>query len=52
LPAYGTKMGIDATRKWTSEGFTRPWPTKIATSPEAARRAAGLWEQIRQGWKP
>ena len=32
LPAYGSKMGIDATRKWTSEGFTRPWPKKIATS--------------------
>jgi len=23
LPAYGSKMGIDATRKWASEGFTR-----------------------------
>ena len=27
LAAYGSKMGIDATRKWPSEGFTRPWPT-------------------------
>jgi 3-polyprenyl-4-hydroxybenzoate decarboxylase len=26
LHAYGSKMGIDATRKWPSEGFTRPWP--------------------------
>jgi 4-hydroxy-3-polyprenylbenzoate decarboxylase len=24
LPNYGSKMGIDATRKWASEGFTRP----------------------------
>ena len=23
LPAYGSKMGIDATRKWASEGFKR-----------------------------
>ena len=23
LPAYGGKMGIDATRKWASEGYTR-----------------------------
>src|SRR5437660_11056182 len=29
LPNYGSKMGIDATRKWTSEGFTRPWPGEI-----------------------
>ena len=30
LPAYGSKMGIDATRKWPSEGFTRPWPKRIS----------------------
>src|SRR6202045_4449727 len=29
LPNYGSKMGIDATRKWASEGFTRPWPDEI-----------------------
>jgi 4-hydroxy-3-polyprenylbenzoate decarboxylase len=29
LPNYGSKMGIDATRKWASEGFTRPWPAEI-----------------------
>ncbi len=29
LPNYGSKMGIDATRKWSSEGFTRPWPNEI-----------------------
>jgi len=26
---YGSKMGIDATRKWESEGFRRPWPDEI-----------------------
>jgi 4-hydroxy-3-polyprenylbenzoate decarboxylase len=26
LANYGSKMGIDATRKWPTEGFTRPWP--------------------------
>ena len=25
LPNYGSKMGIDATRKWRAEGFERPW---------------------------
>src|SRR5829696_6011709 len=39
LPAYGSKMGIDATRKWPSEGFTRPWPTRISTTDVAARKA-------------
>ncbi|MGA8765117.1 MAG: UbiD family decarboxylase, partial [Candidatus Sulfotelmatobacter sp.] len=29
LPNYGSKMGIDATRKWAAEGFTRPWPDEI-----------------------
>jgi 4-hydroxy-3-polyprenylbenzoate decarboxylase len=29
LPNYGSKMGVDATRKWSTEGFTRPWPDEI-----------------------
>src|SRR5574340_1268172 len=29
LPNYGSKMGIDPTRKWPQEGFTRPWPGVI-----------------------
>jgi 4-hydroxy-3-polyprenylbenzoate decarboxylase len=51
LAAYGTKMGIDATRKWASEGFTRPWPKRIRTTDAAARRADEIWTRIRQGWK-
>jgi 4-hydroxy-3-polyprenylbenzoate decarboxylase len=51
LPAFGSKMGIDATRKWASEGFMRPWPARIRTTPEAARRAEEIWERVRQGWK-
>jgi 4-hydroxy-3-polyprenylbenzoate decarboxylase len=51
LPAYGSKMGIDATRKWPSEGFTRPWPKRIATTAEASRKAEDLWQRIRKGWR-
>jgi 4-hydroxy-3-polyprenylbenzoate decarboxylase len=51
LPAYGSKMGIDATRKWASEGFTRPWPTRIRTTESAAIRAEEIWERVRRGWK-
>ena len=46
LPAYGSKMGIDATRKWVSEGFTREWPARIVTTEEAGRRAARVWEGL------
>ena len=35
---YGSKMGIDATRKWPEEGFTREWPERIVMD-EATRRA-------------
>ena len=52
LAAFGSKMGIDATRKWSSEGFTRPWPKRIVPSDAAVRRADELWEKIRKGWKP
>jgi 4-hydroxy-3-polyprenylbenzoate decarboxylase len=36
LPNYGSKMGIDATRKWAAEGFTRQWP-QMLTMPEDVR---------------
>src|SRR6476469_9781580 len=47
LPAYGGKMGIDATRKWASEGYSRSWPARIATTEEAARRAAEIWSRLK-----
>ena len=46
IPAYGGKMGIDATRKWTSEGYTRSWPARIRTSEAAARRADEIWSRL------
>jgi 4-hydroxy-3-polyprenylbenzoate decarboxylase len=45
LPNYGSKMGVDATRKWSGEGFTRPWPGMIEMSPEVKRRVDELWKQ-------
>ena len=52
MSGFGGKMGIDATRKWPTEGFTRPWPKKIATAGETARRADQVWQKISKGWKP
>ena len=46
LPAYGSKMGIDATRKWPSEGFVREWPARIETTEAAGRRAARIWDTL------
>jgi 4-hydroxy-3-polyprenylbenzoate decarboxylase len=51
LPALGSKMGIDATRKWPSEGFKRTWPKKVQTTADAAARADALWDKISRGWK-
>jgi len=41
---YGSKMGVDATRKWPEEGFTRPWPDLIRMTPEVKQRVDGLWK--------
>jgi 4-hydroxy-3-polyprenylbenzoate decarboxylase len=46
FPAYGGKMGIDATRKWPSEGVTREFPAKLRTSDAAATRAEEIWARI------
>jgi 4-hydroxy-3-polyprenylbenzoate decarboxylase len=45
LPNYGSKMGIDATRKWAGEGFTRPWPDVIRMSDDVVRRVDQLWKK-------
>lgn len=46
LPNYGSKMGIDATRKWAAEGFTRPWPPMLAMDAEVKARVDGLWKRL------
>jgi 4-hydroxy-3-polyprenylbenzoate decarboxylase len=45
LVNYGSKMGIDATKKWPGEGFTRPWPDVIAMDAEVKRRVDELWKK-------
>ncbi len=46
LPRYGTKMGIDATRKWREEGFNRPWPDDIVMDEAVKQRVDELWERL------
>jgi 4-hydroxy-3-polyprenylbenzoate decarboxylase len=45
LPDFGSKMGVDATRKWPAEGFTRPWPKVITMSPDVQKRVDQLWKR-------
>jgi 4-hydroxy-3-polyprenylbenzoate decarboxylase len=40
---YGSKMGIDATRKWPEEGFTREWPGRIVMDEGTRRTVDGMW---------
>jgi 4-hydroxy-3-polyprenylbenzoate decarboxylase len=45
LANYGSKMGIDATRKWPEEGFTRPWPDVIRMPREVSKRVDEMWSR-------
>ncbi len=46
LQDFGSKMGIDATRKWKSEGFDRPWPDEILMDEKTKARVDGLWRSL------
>ena len=44
--SYGSKMGIDATRKWPEEGFAREWPRRIEMDAVTKRRIDELWPRL------
>jgi len=46
LPNYGSKMGIDATRKWASEGFARPWPDEIVMDAKSKALVDSKWKAL------
>jgi 4-hydroxy-3-polyprenylbenzoate decarboxylase len=43
---YGSKMGIDATRKFPEEGFTRNWPEIIEMDAATKQRVDALWPSL------
>jgi 4-hydroxy-3-polyprenylbenzoate decarboxylase len=43
---YGSKMGIDATRKWPEEGFTRNWPPMITMDAATRARVDAMWSRL------
>jgi 4-hydroxy-3-polyprenylbenzoate decarboxylase len=42
---YGSKVGIDATRKWHSEGFNRDWPQPIVMSKPVQDLVSERWAE-------
>ena len=46
LANFGSKMGVDATRKWPSEGFTRPWPDELKMDPRIQALVDGKWDKL------
>jgi 4-hydroxy-3-polyprenylbenzoate decarboxylase len=53
LANYGSKMGIDATRKWSTEGFARPWPDEIAMDSKTRAAVDEKWKSLAKelGWE-
>jgi len=46
LANYGSKVGIDATRKWAAEGFTRPWPDEIVMDAKTRAAVDAKWKAL------
>jgi 4-hydroxy-3-polyprenylbenzoate decarboxylase len=42
-------MGIDATRKWPEEGFTRNWPKLIEMDPATRKQIDAMWTKLGLG---
>ncbi len=49
LPNFGSKMGVDATRKWPTEGFARPWPDQIVMDENTKKKVDAMWTSLGLG---
>lgn len=45
-PRFGTRLGIDATKKLPEEGHTREWPEEIVMTAEVKARVDARWEEF------
>jgi 4-hydroxy-3-polyprenylbenzoate decarboxylase len=43
---YGSKMGLDATKKFPEEGFTRDWPDVIEQDAGVRARIDSMWTKL------
>jgi 4-hydroxy-3-polyprenylbenzoate decarboxylase len=48
LPDFGSKMGIDGTRKWPTEGFNRPWPDEVTSDKATQEAVDAKWAALRK----
>jgi 4-hydroxy-3-polyprenylbenzoate decarboxylase len=46
LANFGSKMGIDATKKWPQEGFQRPWPDVLEMDADVKKRVDGICKKL------
>ncbi len=46
VPKYGSKMGIDATRKTIEEGHPRPWPEEIKMDEKTVKSINERWKEF------
>mgnify|MGYP001559696622 CR=1 FL=1 len=42
---YGSKVGVDATRKWPDEGFEREWPDEQVLPAEVKAMVERRWKE-------
>ncbi len=43
---FGSKMGVDATRKWPEEGFTRRWPELVRMDDATRDKVDTMWGRL------
>jgi 4-hydroxy-3-polyprenylbenzoate decarboxylase len=43
---FGSKIGIDATRKWRGEGFEREWPDAITMDEKTKQYIDTIWHKL------
>jgi 4-hydroxy-3-polyprenylbenzoate decarboxylase len=44
---YGSKVGVDCTRKWREEGMQRPWPPDIVMDEAVRKLVTARWKEYR-----
>lgn len=45
-PAFGGKIGVDATAKWPEEGYSRSWPEPVGMTPEVKLKIDQIWKDL------
>jgi len=48
-PCFGSKLGLDGTKKLPGEGFGRRWPDPIVMTEAVRTRVDGIWDRLGLG---